>query len=198
MKNLYLSGLILVSFVFVNCETKLTDFSVKKTIDEHYTFLDPDGFVDTSYSFNGVLRSQLDISENAEIKSIKLEGADINLKGLPGHVTKKYKVQALFSESTVAPSKEFFRLEEDIIISPEGITTAIGLYFIKEGVDEINKFMRDNLILNKQSIGKFFLRLTPIDGKSNIINTQINLNMTFTIEYTDCFATGNLGNDECK
>lgn len=198
MKKIYLLSLVFISILFAGCETKWTEFSVNKKAPQHFTFLDADGKVDTSFVFMGVLRKHLDISDKAVIKSISLKDITLRLSPLPGNVSKKFKIQGYIKVNSMSNPYPLFTVNDEQYIDPIAINVVAKGFILSDGVDKLNDFLRKNLILNTATEAKVYLVLTPSDGKSNVMNIDFDIDMYFNIEYTDCFATGNLGKDECN
>ena len=101
MKKIYLLAIACIPFIFSNCETKITEFNVTKSIHEHFVFNDTDGKVDTSFIFKGLKRSQLDISDKAVIKDISVKNIRIKTKGLSGNVSKTYNISGYMKFATL-------------------------------------------------------------------------------------------------
>lgn len=198
MKNLNILGLFLLIILFTSCESKWTDFNVNKKTPQHFTFVDNDGFVDTSFVFKTINRSSLDISEKATIKSVSLKSASVKLKGLAGNVSQKLKIEGYIKANALFDPYPFFVFSQEVYLDPIAINLLADNYLLADGTDQINKFLSDKLRFQNASECKLYLKVTPTNGVGKPINLDFDLNLEFNIQYTDCFFTGNFGNDDCK
>ncbi len=198
MKKIYLFGLILLSIAFIQCESKWTDFDVNKKAPQHFIFNNPIGFVDTSFVFSTIDRSKLDLSDKATIKSVSLKSASVNIKGLAGNVSQNLLIQGYIKANALYDPYPFFKFLTEVYVDPVAINLVANNYLLLQGTGEINKFLTDNLRFQNASQCKFYLTATPTNGIGKPINLDFNLDLEFNIQYTDCFVTGNIGNDDCK
>ena len=199
MKKLLLSiPFLLVILLFLGCESRVTQFNVNKKVDLPFTLFSETGSYSEIVEYDGIKRSQLDISENAKIHKISLKNAYIDVKGLPGHVSKKYKIFLSMKQSLNGSEVPFMHYDVEQFLEPVSISALALGYLNTAGIKEINKFMNDNLILDLGTKAYIRIYADPVDGKKERLNLQFEVQLEFNIEYEDCFYTGNFGKAECK
>lgn len=200
MKTINYFTLILFALLFTQCESKWTKFTVnKESLGGEFIMKSQDAYIDTIINIDASLRSKLDIPDDAKINDVTIKNVKINFEALPGHISQRVNITVGVVTLTGGEYKCVYLPDQELLLNQYSLTgLAEGFILFSEGIADINKYITGVVQKTNPIVRRLRVKVSPINTPGKPINMKFTLNFGFTVNYTDCFVTGNIGDDECK
>ena len=198
MKTPNLILIVLLALLFTQCESKWTKFTInKESLGGEFIMKSPNAFIDTIIYIDASLRSKLDIPDDAKIESATIKNVSFNFESLPGHISQKVNISG--HVVTENPELKCFEIpNHELRLNQYVLKAESEIFLYSSGIEDINNYMTGLLKKQDPFIRKLHIRVTPVNEPGKPINIKFQVNFGYTVNYTDCFVTGNIGDDECK